>query len=162
MSDPPSPWLGPLLGLPAVAEARAALAGSGHARLAGLVGGARALLPLVLARPPVLVVVPRERDVEETAQDLRTLAEGAGLHGPVLALPAPGPPPFRGLPRHADASARRAAALLQARGAVALVASPIGLLRPSLAPRLLETRVVRLRVGEEMTPEILLEALDEG
>ena len=34
-----------------------------------------------------------------------------GLEGAVLALPAPGPPPFRGLPRHADASARRAAAL---------------------------------------------------
>jgi transcription-repair coupling factor (superfamily II helicase) len=162
VSDPLSPWLGALFDLPAVAEARAALAASGHARLAGLVGGARALLPLVLARPPVLVVVPRERDVEETAQDLRTLAEGAGLHGPILALPAPGPPPFRGLPRHADASARRAAALLQARSALALVASPMGLLRPSLAPRLLETRVVSLRVGDEMTPEILLEALDEG
>ena len=76
--------------------------------------------------------------------------------------PRPGPPPFRGLPRHADASARRAAALLQARRALALVASPAGLLRPSLAPRLLETRVVSLRAGDEMTPEILLEALDEG
>jgi transcription-repair coupling factor (superfamily II helicase) len=42
------------------------------------------------------------------------------------------------------------------------VASPAGLLRPSLTPRLLETRVIHLAVGEEMTPEILIEALDEG
>ena len=108
------------------------------------------------------MVVPRERDVEETAQDLRTLAAEAGLEGTVLALPAPGPPPFRGLPRHADASARRAAALLQARAARAPGGLAGGLLRPSLAPHLLETRVVSLRVGDEMTPEILLEALDEG
>jgi transcription-repair coupling factor (superfamily II helicase) len=43
-----------------------------------------------------------------------------------------------------------------------VVASPAGLLRPSLAPNLLDTRVVRLEVGEEMTPEILLEAFEEG
>jgi hypothetical protein len=55
------------------------------------------------------VVVPRERDVEETTDDLRTLAAEAGLPGTVLPFPAPGPPPFRGLPRHVDASARRAA-----------------------------------------------------
>jgi transcription-repair coupling factor (superfamily II helicase) len=108
------------------------------------------------------VVVPRERDVEEMAQDLRTLAAAAGLDGAVLALPAPGPPPFRGLPRHADAQARRAAALHGARSARAVVASPYGLLRPSLAPHLLATRVLSLRRGDEMTPEILLEALDEG
>ena len=81
-------------------------------RFSGPSGPARALVPLLLADPPLLVVVPRERDVEELAQDLRTLAAEAGLAGAVLALPAPGPPPFRGLPRHADASARRAAALL--------------------------------------------------
>jgi len=162
VSDPLSVWLGPLLDLAAVAEAREALARLGEARLSGPVGAARALVPLLVAEPPLLVVVPRERDVEETAQDLGTLAAGAGLGGRVLALPSPGPPPFRGLPRHADASARRAAALLQARRALALVASPAGLLRPSLAPRLLETRVVSLRAGDEMTPEILHEALDEG
>jgi transcription-repair coupling factor (superfamily II helicase) len=156
------PWLAPLVRLPAVIEARRALAEAGHTRLSGLLGSARALVPLLFADAPLLVVVPRERDVDETAQDLRTLALEAGLEGSVLALPAPGPPPFRGLPRHADASARRAAALLQARGARAVIASPASLLRPSLAPHLLETRVVSLCVGDEMTPEILLEALDEG
>ena len=112
----------------------------------------------------MLVVVPRERDVEETTTDLRTLASEAGLSGEVLPLPAPGPPPFRGLPRHVDASARRVKALLAARGTGlrALVAAPAGLLRPSLAPHLLETRVLSLRTGDEMTPEILLEALFEG
>ncbi len=161
--------LGGLADLPLLAQARARLAASGSARLSGLAGPARVLLPLLLAEAPVLVVVPRERDVEEAAQDLRTLAAQAEIPGSILALPAPGPSPFRGLPRHADASARRAAALLHARGGAnggealrALVASPVGLLRPSLAPHLLETRVVALRPGDEMTPEILLEALDEG
>jgi transcription-repair coupling factor (superfamily II helicase) len=147
-----------------VEQARAALRAAGRLDLAGLTGPARAFLPLLLFEPPVLVVVPRERDVEETATDLRTLAAEAGLAGAVLALPAPGPPPFRGLPRHADASARRASALLAALrpGLRALVAAPAGLLRPSLAPPLLETRVLALRTGEEMTPEMLLEALYEG
>jgi transcription-repair coupling factor (superfamily II helicase) len=159
----PAPgWLAPLLALEATDRARRTLLDTGAVRLSGLAGAARGLLPLLLAEPPLLVVVPRERDVEETASDLGTLAAEAGLGGAVVALPAPGPPPFRGLPRHADASARRAAALLQARSARALVAAPAGLLRPSLAPHLLETRVVVLRVGDEMTPEILLEALDEG
>ena len=147
-----------------VLEARAALKAQGRLDLAGLTGPARAFLPLLLLEPPILVVVPRERDVEETTADLRTLAAEAGLTGAVLALPAPGPPPFRGLPRHVDASARRAKALLAASrpGVRALVAAPAGLLRPSLAPHLLETRVLSLRTGDEMTPEILLEALYEG
>src|SRR5262249_28279756 len=126
-----------LAGYERLEDARAALQ-TGRLDLAGLTGPARAFLPLFLLEPPVLVVVPRERDVEETAADLQTLAAEAGLAGAVLALPAPGPPPFRGLPRHVDASARRAAALLAAKrpGLRALVASPAGLLRPSLAPHL--------------------------
>ncbi|HXY40960.1 MAG TPA: CarD family transcriptional regulator, partial [Vicinamibacteria bacterium] len=157
-------WPAALAELPATSAARKALAQTGQVALAGLGGAVRALVPLLLVDPPVLVVVPLERDVDEVAQDLRTLAAAAGLPGAVLAFPAPGPPPFRSLPRHADAQARRAAALLAARrgGLRALVASPYGLLRPSLAPALLDTRVVSLRVGDEMTPEILLEALDEG
>jgi transcription-repair coupling factor (superfamily II helicase) len=150
--------------MPALAEARRRLADRGRVGLLGPVGPARGLLPLLVAPRPLLIVVPRERDIDPLVEDLRTLAALCGLAGSILPLPAPGPPPFRGLPRHADAQARRASALLQARGdgARALVASPAGLLRPSLAPRLLETRVVSLRAGDEMTPEILLEALDEG
>jgi transcription-repair coupling factor (superfamily II helicase) len=157
-------WLAPVGALDAVGQARAALAREGRVSLSGLVGPFRALLPLLIADPPLLVVVPRERDVEEMSEDLRTLAGEAGVDGVVAALPAPGPSPFRGLPRHVDASARRAATLHAARvGRLrAMVASPAGLLRPSLAPHLLETRVIQLRVGEEMTPEILIEALDEG
>ena len=156
--------LAPLLDSPALAAARAALAARGQVALAGLVGPARAFVPLLLTDAPVLVVVPREQDVEETATDLRTLAAEAGLAGSVLSLPAPGPPPFRGLPRNADASARRTAALIACRrqGLCALVASPSGLMRPSLAPELLTTRVVTLRTGDEMTPDALLEALAEG
>jgi len=155
-------WLAPLAELPAVRAARTRLASTGRADLGGLPGALRGFLSLLLVDGPLLVVVPRERDVEETAQDLRTLAAAAGTPGAVLALPAPGPPPFRGLPRHADAQARRAAALHRARSARAVVASPFGLLRPSLAPHLLATRVLHVSVGDEMTPEILLEALDEG
>ena len=157
-------WLAPLGRLAPLGEARTVLGQGGRVALSGLSGPARTLVPLLISAPPLLVVVPRERDVEETADDLRTLAAEAGLDGAVLPFPAPGPPPFRGLPRHVDASARRAAALfaLREEGPRALVASPAGLLRHSLTPRLLETRVVHLAVGEEMTPEMLLEALDEG
>jgi len=155
-------WLAPLAELAAAREARRALEASGRARLSGLGGPLRAFLPLLVVDGPLLVLVPRERDVEETAQDLRTLAAAAGIEGAVLSLPAPGPPPFRGLPRHESAQARRAATLHRAQGARVVVASPFGLLRPSLAPHLLATRVLEVRVGDELLPEILLEALDEG
>jgi transcription-repair coupling factor (superfamily II helicase) len=157
-------FFAPVRDLPSVREARALLASGGRAAISGPAGAARLLLALLAAERPLLVVVPRERDVEEATADLRTLAAETGLDGAILALPSPGPPPFRGLPRHADAAARRAAALLQARGTAvrALVSSPTGLLRPSLTPPLLATRVISLACGDEMTPEILLEALDEG
>ena len=157
-------WLAAVSDLDGLQQAWIALGESGRVSLAGPPAPARALNPLLVTEPPLLIVGPRERDVEETTDDLRTLAAEGGLEGAILSLPAPGPPPFRGLPRHVDASARRAAALLAARrpGLRALVASPSGLLRPSLTPRLLETRVVHLEVGEEMTPEMLIEALDEG
>ena len=155
-------WLAPLAELGAVVEARRRLAAAGRVEISGPTGALRAFLPMLLTDAPLLVIVPRERDVEETAQDLRTLAAAAGIPGAVLPLPAPGPPPFRGLPRHADAQARRAATLHRAALARAVVASPHGLLRPSLAPHLLATRVLELRKGDEMTPEMLLEALDEG
>ena len=158
------PALEPLGDLARLAEARRALADFGRVALSGPGGPARGLLALLVAPSPVLLVVPREKEVDELARDLQTLAPEAGLPGTVLAFPAPGPPPYRGLPRHADASLRRAATLLAMRrsGVTAVVASPAGLLRPSLAPHLLETRVLSLRVGDEMTPEILVEALDEG
>ena len=159
-----APWVAPLAGDARLASARETLSRGGRAELQGLTGPARLLLPLLLTDAPLLVVTPHERDVEEAADDLRTLAAEVGRAGSVLAFPAPGPAPLRGLPRHPEASLRRAAALhAAARGRLAaMVASPAGLLRPSLVRRLLETRVVALRAGDEMTPEILLEALDEG
>ncbi|HVQ30708.1 MAG TPA: hypothetical protein VMV21_14055, partial [Vicinamibacteria bacterium] len=156
-------WLDPLRRSPLLSEIEARLR-EGRVELASALGPAGLLVPLLATDAPLLVVVPRERDLESVADDLRALAREAGQDGAVLPFPAPGPPPFRGLPRHPDASLRRASALLTARrgGLRALVASPAGLLRPVLAPHLLETRVVTLRAGEEMTPEILLEALDES
>jgi transcription-repair coupling factor (superfamily II helicase) len=157
-------WLEPLAAAPALDGPRTALAAGGRASIAGLSGPARLLVPLLLTQRPLLVVVPRERDVDPAAADLRTLAREAGLGGVVAAAPAPGPPPFRGLPRHAEASLRRASVLHAAlRGRLrAVVASPAGLLRPVLARELFETRVFEIRRAEEMTPEILLEALDEA
>jgi transcription-repair coupling factor (superfamily II helicase) len=157
-------WLAPLASESLLAEARSALERDGRLEVSGLSGPARLLLPLLLSADPLLVVLPHERDVEEATEDLRTLSREMGVGGDILPFPAPGPPPFRGLPRHPEASLRRAAALLAAgRGRVrALVASPSGLLRPSLAKGLLETRVISVSQGDEMTPEILLEALDEG
>jgi transcription-repair coupling factor (superfamily II helicase) len=157
-------WLAPLLEGGAFAEARLRLAREGRLELSGLEGSAGLLSALLVAERPLLLVVPREREVEPAAADLRMLAGELGAAAAVLPLPAPGPPPFRGLPRHPDASLKRAAALCAARRGTlhALVASPAGLLRPTLTAMRLESRVVQLRVGDELTPEILLEALDEN
>ncbi|HET6900292.1 MAG TPA: hypothetical protein VFK70_18210, partial [Vicinamibacteria bacterium] len=157
-------WVGAVAAHPQIAEARRLLAAEGSVALHGLAGPARLLVPLLVSGSPLLVVVSTERVVERVTEDLRTLAQEAGAPGAVLALPAPGPAPFRGLPRHPEASLRRAAAVHAAlRGRLsALVASPAGLLRPILAPRLFETRVITIESGEDLTPEILLEALDEG
>ncbi len=157
-------WLAPLFEEDFFSEARARLATQGRLALAGLTGPAQVLLPLLLVERPFLVVTPHERDVDVLTEDLRLFAREAGQAGEVLPFPAPGPPPFRGLPRHPEASLRRATALLAAgRGRLrAMVGSPAGLLRPSLTRELLETRAFRVACGEEMTPEILLEALDEA
>jgi transcription-repair coupling factor (superfamily II helicase) len=102
--------------------------------------------------------------VDVLAEDLRLFMTELGRSGQVLPFPAPGPPPFRGLPRHPEASLRRATALLAAGRdpASVVVASPAGLLRPSLSRPLLETRAFHVSAGDEMTPEILVEALDEA
>jgi transcription-repair coupling factor (superfamily II helicase) len=157
-------WFTGLAGDPRLDELRRALADGQVAEVHGLVGPARLLAPLLLTSRPLLVVVAREMEVEQATEDLRTLAREVGASGPVLPFPAPGPSPFRGLPRHADAALRRAAAMHAARQGTlrAWVASPAGLLRPVLQPRLFETRVVTIAAGDEMTPEILLEVLDEG
>ena len=147
-----------------VAEARERLRSTGRLDLSGPAGTARLLLPLLLADAPLLVVVPSDREVETATDDLRSLAAEAGLEGDVLPFPSPGPLPYRGLPRHPDSALKRATALHAAhRGRLrAVVASPAGLLRPTLQRDLFETRVFTLAEGEELIPEMLLEALDEG
>ena len=157
-------WLAAASANPSIAEARRVLAAAGHLDVHGLTGPARLLVPLLASPPPLLVVVSAERLVERVAEDLRTLLQEMGAPGAVLTLPAPGPAPFRGLPRHPEAALRRAASVHAAlrKRLGALVASPAGLLRPILAPRLFETRVIGIETGEDLTPEILLEALDEG
>ena len=156
-------WLRPLQSEAWLAQARERLAADEVVPLNGLLGPARLLVPLLLTDAPLLVVVPRERDVEAVVDDLRTLAHECGRSQVVLPFPAPGPSPFRGLPRNPDAALQRATALHAARRgrAVAVVASSAGLLRPTLAAELFETRAFVVRVGEEMTPEILMEALED-
>ena len=164
---PDETWLSPLAPILQAPLLRA-LENQRSAAIVGLMGPAR-LLPAALgvlsAFPdrPLVVVVPHERELEQAVEDLRTLAHEAGKNGLILPFPAPGPAPFRGLPRHPDASLRRASALDAAdRGRLlALVASPLGLLRPVLRRDLFETRTLEIVSGEEMTPEMLLEALDE-
>jgi transcription-repair coupling factor (superfamily II helicase) len=149
---------------PEAATLRERLRREGRAEVSGLSGPARLLVPLLATEEPFLVVTPREKEIEGLVQDLRTLAAEIGRGGDIVPFPAPGPPPYRDLPRSAEACLRRAAALHAAGTgtALALVASPQGLLRPSLSPRLLATRVLEVKAGEDMTPEILLEALEEG
>ncbi|HET8643966.1 MAG TPA: hypothetical protein VFO85_00680, partial [Vicinamibacteria bacterium] len=156
-------WLAALRAWPALAPLRERLAAAENLRLAGLTGTGRLLLPLLLTDAPLLVVVAQEKDVEPVCEDLTTLAAEAGRPERVLSFPSPGPP-FRGLPRHPEASLRRASVLhAAARGRLrAVVASPAGLLRPSLRRDLFETRVLSLQAGEELIPEMLLEALEEG
>jgi len=157
-------WLKPVAEDDSLAPLREALSRAETRVLSGLTGPARFLYPLLLAPGRVLFVVPTERELEAATLDLRTLALEAGLDGHILPFPAPGPSPFRGLPRHAEAMLRRATVLHAAHRERlrAVVASPAGLLRPTLTPELFETRSFTLAVGDEMTPEILLEALDEG
>jgi transcription-repair coupling factor (superfamily II helicase) len=156
-------WLSPLREAPWLRGVAERLQRGAVASLAGPVGSARLLLPLLASHVPLLVVVALERDIEDVVLDLGTWASEAGLDGVIAPFPAPGPSPFRGLPRHPDAELKRATALHAARRARvrALVASPAGLLRPTLTPELFETRTFSLGAGEEMTPEILLEALDD-
>jgi transcription-repair coupling factor (superfamily II helicase) len=157
-------WIESLSGDLPLREVRERLRSQEPARLSGLSGPSRFLLPLLGSDKPLIVVVPHERDVDGAAEDLSTLSHECGETGSILTLPAPGPAPFRGLPRHPEASLRRAVALQAAlRGNVrALVASPAGLSRPVLVPSLFATRALELQPGDEMIPEILLEALDEA
>ena len=150
------------------AEALVSLRGAleaGEARdLSGLHGSARLLVALLASDRPLVVVVPSERDVDRVASDLRFFCGELGERRAVRPFPSPGPAPFRGLPRHAEASLQRAAALHGARrGRLrAVVASPIGLMRPVLAPEFFSVRELELRRDEEMMPELLLEALDDA
>jgi len=84
------------------AELRDALARGERAEVSGLAGPARLLAALLVADRPLLVVAAHEREVEDLASDLKTLAAELGSPGAVLTLPAPGPAPFRGLPRHSS------------------------------------------------------------
>lgn len=159
-----TPWTDRVASAAAVSEARERLRSGGRLDLSGPAGTARLLLPLVLSDRPLLLVVPSDREVETATDDLRSLAAESGLAGEVLPFPSPGPLPYRGLPRHPDSALKRATALHAAhRGRLrAVVASPAGLLRPTLQRELFETRVFTLAAGEELIPEMLLEALDEG
>ncbi len=132
--------------------------------LSGVQGTARLLVALLASERPLVVVVPTERDVEGVTRDLRFFCGELGERRAVRPFPSPGPAPFRGLPRHAEASLQRAAALHAARRERlrAIVASPIGLMRPVLAPEFFSVRELELQRGEEMTPELLLEALDDA
>jgi transcription-repair coupling factor (superfamily II helicase) len=157
-------WTAALASEPRLAELRERLRTEGHIELSGLHASARFLIPLLLSERPLLVVVPTERDLDIACGDLRTLLGEIGDERSVGVLPAPDAGALRGLPRHPEATLQRAAALHAAsHGRLrALVASPAGLLRPALARQLFETRVIALQRGDELLPESLIEALDEG
>jgi len=57
-------WVSSLRDQRVLAEARRRLQETGRLEVAGLTGPLRGLVPLLLAGPPLLVVVPKERDVD--------------------------------------------------------------------------------------------------
>ena len=70
--SPPAPWLSSLLALPALARAHAALAGPGRVSLSGPGGPARALVPLLVADPPLLSIDDGELGRGNRKVDMRS------------------------------------------------------------------------------------------
>ncbi len=139
--------------------------------LSGLTPPAQAFASTVYSGAgPVVLVVPRDRDVESMTGDARFFL--AALEGltredaarAVLPLPSPEVDPYRGIAPHLDVASSRARALVAlARRDVRIVVASAPALLPRLSPpgRLLEV-AVELRVGGTYDPIELVDRLSEA
>ena len=156
------------------AARRAGLAGGPPGRadaLAGVTPPAQALAAAALAGAgPVVLVVPRDSDVDEMTADVRfhlRALEGLGevdLDRGVLPFPSREVDPYRGIAPHMgilSARARALSALAGGRARVVVASAPAILPRLSAPERLLAA-VVDLEVGGTSTPGDLADRLADA
>jgi transcription-repair coupling factor (superfamily II helicase) len=140
--------------------------GTGRRRVSGLTATARALyLPYMVraAQAPALIVVADNKAAEELHSAVLAACEltGAIAGDEVLRLPAHDVLPFENLSPHPDIQEQRAAALWKlASGQTKLVIAPLEAACMKLFGRdYYAALALRLRVGEEHIPEMLVEHL---
>ena len=137
---------------------------------AGLTPAAKALAAVAAARVHrgvTLLVVPTDRDVEQTVADARFFysalegATGADVEHAVVPLPSLQIDPYRGMTPHFKVAAARARALHGAATGTAklIVASAAGLLPRVSPPERLLDASVQLRVGASIEPQDLADLL---
>jgi transcription-repair coupling factor (superfamily II helicase) len=140
--------------------------GPGRRRVSGLTATARALyLPLMVraANAPALVLVADNKAAEALHAAVLVACELTGaLEGEdVLRLPAHDVLPFENISPHPEIQEQRAVALWKlASGSAKLVIAPVEAACMRLFPRAYYAALaLRLRVGEEHLPEMLVEHL---
>ena len=155
----------------AASRAGLGLGAPGSGSISGLTPAAQALaVATVATQTPVLVVVPRDADVERMTSDGRFFA--AALEGLALAeverriLPFPSPEvdPYRGIAPHLDVASARARALAtMARRSAAVIVSSAAAVAPRVsAPDRLRQATVELRASHTMSPTELADRLADA
>ena len=166
------PTVAPSLTLRALLSRAAASAGLDRdARvIAGLTPVAKAFAAIATARVGTgitLLVVPTDRDVEQTTTDARFFfgalegASEAAVERAVLPLPSLQVDPYRGMNPHFRVAAARARALYgAATGSARLIVASAAALLPNVSPaeRLLRASI-ELRAGAEIDPQALADLL---
>jgi len=166
------PTVAPSLTLRALLSRAAASAGLDRdARvIAGLTPVAKAFAAIATARVGTgitLLVVPTDRDVEQTTTDARFFfgalegASEAAVERAVLPLPSLQVDPYRGMNPHFRVAAARARALHgAATGSARLIVASAAALLPNVSPaeRLLRASI-ELRAGAEIDPQALADLL---
>jgi transcription-repair coupling factor (superfamily II helicase) len=135
--------------------------------LSGLTGGAKALALAALARATgrrLAVVAPAATDLEELEGDLRFFdreINPTAAEGDVFTLPATELDPYSGTSPHAELLERRALGLwhLASGGGRIVLLTARALMGRVVAPAEIKGAGVKLRVGEELPLDYLLEHL---
>jgi len=138
--------------------------------IAGLTPAAKALAAVAVARTATevtLLVVPTDKDVEQTTSDARFFyaalegASEADVERAVLPLPSLQVDPYRGMTPHFRVSAARARALHAAATGTArvIIASSAALLPRVSRPERLLSASLEIRSGTEIDPQNLADLL---